>query len=106
MSHVFATLKSATAIGYAIGAFAVAAITGIAATAKYTGDTRSAIGHHDSTSTAHDAQAAARDTQLLAEVRAMHRDQVAAARKQTCVLVAESAAERRACERRNYVEEP
>jgi len=104
--RALAALKSATAIGYAVGAFAIAALTGLASVAHNTSGTHAAVLAHEKADVIRNTATTVRDSETLNELRAMHRDQVAAARKQTCILVAESTAERRACERRNYVEGP
>lgn len=103
MAHFLAAFKGATAIGYAVGAFAIALLAGVGTIAKNTVDTKSAVVRHDSSTAVQDGLTVARDTALLAEVRAAHRDQNLNAQKERCILVADTKAEKRACERAAFV---
>ena len=104
MSGRLALLKSATSIGYAVGVAAAAALAGIAAVAKNTSGTHTAIVRHDSVSSVHDAASVVRDSALLGELRGLRHDNQLNAKRERCILVAESTAQKRACQKASFIE--
>lgn len=107
MPGAWAALKGATAVGYAVGIFAVALAGGVAAIAHNTGnassnaaETREAVKAHESADSGRERATMIRDSLQLKELEGIRHEM----KKQTCVLVADTPAEKHDCERRNFVD--